>query len=115
MNLLIFLGIPLEEGMSGVSMATSLIHSAKRPARKACQKFRDSIREIRINNKIVHIEELAEEMNPVIRGWANYFTRFGAREARKALDYVNLTLVRWCKKKYKSLKGSKGKAFRYLA
>jgi RNA-directed DNA polymerase len=68
-----------------------------------------------MNNKIVHIEELAEEMNPVIRGWANYFTRFGAREARKALDYVNLTLVRWCKKKYKSLKGSKGKAFRYLA
>lgn len=84
-------------------------------SKEACQKLRDSIREIRMNNKIVHIEELAEEMNPVIRGWANYFTRFGAREARKALDYVNLTLVRWCKKKYKSLKGSKGKAFRYLA
>jgi len=84
-------------------------------SKEACQKLRDSIREIRMNNKIVHIEELAEEMNPVIRGWANYFTRFGAREARKALDYVNLTLVRWCKKKYKSLKGSKGKAFRYVA
>ena len=62
----------------------------------ASQKFRDSIREIRRNIKITYIEKLAEEMNPVIWGWANYFSKFCSREARKVLYYVNLTLVKRC-------------------
>jgi len=41
-------------------------------SRSAGQRLRDSIREIRMN-KMVPLEELAEIMNPVIRGWANYF------------------------------------------
>ncbi len=84
-------------------------------SKEASQKFRDSIREIRMNNKIVSIEKLAREMNPVIRGWANYFSKFCSREARRVLDYVNITLVKWCRKKNKRLRGSEGKAFRYLA
>jgi hypothetical protein len=40
---------------------------------------------------------LAEIMNPVIRGWSNYFSRYNASEARKALDCVNLTLAGWIK------------------
>lgn len=84
-------------------------------SKEASQKFRDRIREIRRNNKIVSIEKLAEEMNPVIRGWANYFSKFCSREARKVLDYVNLSLIKWCRKKYKRIRGSKGKAYRYLA
>ncbi len=84
-------------------------------SKEASQKFRDRIREIRRNNKIVSIEKLVEEMNPVIRGWANYFSKFCSREARKVLDYVNLSLIKWCRKKYKRIRGSKGKAYRYLA
>lgn len=84
-------------------------------SKEASQKFRDRIREIRRNNKIVSIEKLAEEMNPVIRGWANYFSKFCSREAIKVLNYVNLSLIKWCRKKYKRIRGSKGKAYRYLA
>lgn len=84
-------------------------------SRSAGQRLRESIREIRMNNKMIPLEELAEIMNPVIRGWANYFSEFGASEARKVLDYVNLTLVRWVRFKYKSVGRSKGKAFRSLA
>ena len=54
-------------------------------------------------------------MNPVIRGWVNYFSKFCSREARKVLDYVNFSLIKWCRKKYKRIRGSKGKAYRYLA
>jgi RNA-directed DNA polymerase len=68
-----------------------------------------------MNNKMVPLDELAEIMNPVIRGWANYFSKFCASEAKKVLDYVNLTLVRWVRFKYKSVKRSKGKAFRLLS
>ena len=54
-------------------------------------------------------------MNPIIRGWANYFSKFCSSEARKVLDYVNLTLVKWVMRKYKTIGGSEGKAFRCLA
>lgn len=76
--------------------------------------FRDSIREIRKDNKILSLEELAEIMNPVIRGWSNYFSKFRASEARKILDYVNLTLIRFIRFKYKTVRKSEAKAYRYL-
>jgi RNA-directed DNA polymerase len=83
-------------------------------SKSASKQFRDKIKEIRANNKAVSIYRLAEIMNPIIRGWANYFSKFCSSEARKSLDYVNLSLVRWVKRKYKTIRGSEGKAFRYL-
>lgn len=84
-------------------------------SKSASQHFRDRLKEIRRNNKIVSLNKLAEIINPIIRGWANYFSKFCSREARKVLDYVNLTLVKWVMRKYKTIKRSKGKAFRCLA
>ena len=82
---------------------------------KSAQKsFRDKIREIRLTNKMVPLEKLADIMNPVIRGWANYFYKFNTREARKTLDFVNLTLVRWIRFRSKSIKRNYAKAFRQL-
>ena len=65
-------------------------------------------------NKMVPLKRLAEIMNPVIRGWANYFSKYFASEARKVLDYVNLSLVRWIMYRNKSVKKSYAKAFRNL-
>lgn len=72
-------------------------------SRSASQKFKDSIRKIRRNNKIASLYKMAELMNPVIWGWANYFWKFCSREARKVLDYVNLSLVKWVTRKYKTI------------
>jgi RNA-directed DNA polymerase len=81
----------------------------------AAQHFRDEIREICRNGKLLNPEEMAKLLNPVVRGWANYFCRFNPTEARKVLRYVNSTLVRWAKRRYKRLRFSLGKAFRWLA
>jgi RNA-directed DNA polymerase len=80
----------------------------------AAQSLRNKIREIRKYNRLYSLEELAELMNPILRGWANYFSKFCASQARKVLDYVNLTLVRYIRFKYKTVRDSKGKAFRFL-
>ena len=80
----------------------------------AKQSIRDKIRDIRMSNKIVPLEKLATAMNPVIRGWTNYFSQYNASEARKTLNFVNLTLIRWIKFRSKSVKRSYGKAFRCL-
>lgn len=83
-------------------------------SKSAGQRFRDSIRDIRRGNKLLSLDKLAEIMNPIIRGWANYFSKFCASEARKVLDYVNLTLIRYIRFKYKAVKRSEAKSFRYL-
>ncbi|EEM08252.1 reverse transcriptase [Bacillus pseudomycoides] len=83
-------------------------------SKSAGQHLKDKIREIRKRNKLYSLEELADIMNPILRGWANYFIKFCASEARKILDFVNLTLVRFIRFKYKTVKRSKAKAFRYL-
>jgi RNA-directed DNA polymerase len=83
-------------------------------SKTAGKQFKDKIRDIRMTNKMVTPERLAEIMNPVIRGWANYFSQYSAGEARKILDTVNLTLVRWIRFRSKSVKRSYAKAFRQL-
>jgi len=71
-------------------------------SKAARQHLRDNIREIRRNHKNASLESLAILMNPVIRGWMNYFFKFSAGEARNALNYINLTLIQWVRCKYKS-------------
>lgn len=71
-------------------------------SKEASQHLRDSIREIRRNHKTASLEELAEQMNPVLRGWMNYFYKYSAGQARNALNYVNLTLIQCIRYKYKS-------------
>lgn len=64
------------------------------------------------------IEELAKWLNPVIRGWYNYFGKFYKSEAYKILEYVNTRLYRWYKRTHKrahrSLKKAK-KSVGYIA
>jgi len=84
-------------------------------SKEASQRFRNKIKEIRRGCKTISLESLAEIMNPVIRGWMNYFMVFGSREARKEVDYVNKTLVQWIKRKFKVTQKSNGKAWRMLA
>ena len=79
----------------------------------AKQKLRNKIREIRLDNKMVSLEELAAIMNPVIRGWMNYFSKYSASETRNSIDYVNHTLARWISHRNKSVKNYKN-ACKYI-
>jgi len=83
-------------------------------SKSAGQRLRDRIRDIRWRNKAVSLEELAAIMNPVIRGWFNYFSKYTKSEALRMLDYVNLTLARWLRARRESVRRSFTKAFRLL-
>jgi RNA-directed DNA polymerase len=78
------------------------------------QEIRDRIREIRLRNKTISIEMLAKLMNPVVRGWFNYFSKFAPGTAKRVLNYLNLAIARWAKTKYKSMKGSMAKAIHFI-
>jgi RNA-directed DNA polymerase len=59
--------------------------------------------------------QIADEINPVIRGWLNYYGRYGKRELSKVLDKVNFHLMLWVQRKYKKYKHIPKKAYGYLS
>ena len=48
--------------------------------------------------------ELAEMINPVVRGWMSYYGRFCRSELYTLLAPINSYLVRWIRKKYLRLR-----------
>ncbi|WP_346888891.1 group II intron maturase-specific domain-containing protein [Clostridium sp. UBA1056] len=50
-----------------------------------------------------------------MRGWTNYFSQYCAGEARKVLYYINLTLIRRVKRKYKRVRKSNRRAYKFIA
>ena len=53
------------------------------------------------------LAELAEWMNPIIRGWMNYFGRFYRTAMFGLLRRINTYLVRWARRKFKRLRAFK--------
>ena len=53
------------------------------------------------------LAELAEWMNPVIRGWMNYYGKFYRTEMDGLLRRINTYLVRWARRKFKRLRAFK--------
>ncbi len=83
-------------------------------SKKACKHFRERIRDIRKGSTHKSLEQIASEMNPVMRGWANYFGCFRPSEMKNELGKVNLALVCWAIRKYKGLKCHKAKTLDWL-
>lgn len=77
--------------------------------------FREKIKEGIEQQNSTDIVALSERLNPIIRGWINYFTKFTPSEAfRQGINYVNLTLVRWLRKTRRKARRSYQKAQRLL-
>lgn len=53
------------------------------------------------------LEGLAQWINPIVRGWMNYYGRFYRSELYPLLMRINTYLVRWAGKKFKRLRGFK--------
>jgi RNA-directed DNA polymerase len=50
------------------------------------------------------LADLAETINPIVRGWINYWSHFYRSEMIPLLLRINTYLMRWARKKYKRLK-----------
>lgn len=71
------------------------------------------IREWRIHQRVgSDLSELAAWINPIVRGWMNYYGRFNRSRLYRLLQRINTYIVRWARNKYKRL-GSFKKAKRW--
>jgi RNA-directed DNA polymerase len=60
------------------------------------------------------IQEIAAKINPVLRGWINYYGKFYKTKLKNFMHIVNVKIATWAKRKYKNLRGSEMKAIRWL-
>ena len=89
----------------GKSMFTAFLPAISRQALKAKGA---ELRGWRLNLRTTSdLAELAEWMNPVIRGWMNYYGRFYRTEMFGLLRRINTYLVRWARRKFKRLRAFK--------
>jgi len=80
-------------------------------SKKAKKKMHETIRKWRIHlavNKT--LEDIAESINPVVRGWMNYYGKFYPSILGIVLCHLNDAITRWVKKKYKRMRRHHRKA-----
>lgn len=84
---------------------------------KAVRKMTEEIRSWRISS-ITHIsmEDLANRINPKVRGWINYYGKFSKSILhKKVVNLIVRGLERWVTRKHKSLKRRPKIARQWLA
>ena len=60
------------------------------------------------------LEDLADDANPALRGWLNYFTEFYASAVIPVGERMDRHLMRWGQRKYKRLERSRKRAREWL-
>jgi RNA-directed DNA polymerase len=58
--------------------------------------------------------DISRMINPMIRGWINYYGRYYKSELYCVFQHLNRTLARWAARKYKRLRGHRRRAMFWL-
>lgn len=83
---------------------------------KAKVAVRDRMRSWRLHRRGgSDLKSLASIINPVLRGWINYYGAHYKSELYKVLRHMNKLLVRWATRKYKRLRRRKVRALKWLS
>jgi RNA-directed DNA polymerase len=74
-------------------------------SKDALKKISATVRSWRLHRRTgLTMSQLAREINPVVRGWIQYYGAFGLKELYPLLQRINYYLVRWLRKKYRRLR-----------
>ena len=60
------------------------------------------------------MQDIARRLNPLLRGWIEYYGRYAPSALYPLLRHVNQTLVAWAMRKFKRFKGHKVRASQFL-
>jgi RNA-directed DNA polymerase len=90
------------------------LFSSFQPAisKEALKRISAEVRSWRLHTRTGHdLADLARKINPIVRGWMQYYGAFYRSALCPLLARINAYLVRWIRQKYRRLRGKK-KAFR---
>jgi RNA-directed DNA polymerase len=82
---------------------------------KAKKSICDAMRQWRLHRRTdKSLDELAHRINPVLRGWINYYGRYRRSALYRVFQHLNNIFVRWASRKYKRLRGYNHRARQWL-
>jgi hypothetical protein len=77
--------------------------------------MRETIRDLDLRRQTqLSLQDIAQQLNPLLRGWIEYYGRYAPSALYPMLRYVNHTLVTWVMRKFKRFKDHKILAGRFL-
>ena len=103
-----FLGFTFRQ--RGVRTKTGRMFSAVNPAisKEALKRLGSEVRSWKLHLQTgLSFAELARRINPIVRGWMQYYGAFYRSALYQLLSRINAYLVRWIRKKYKRLRAKK--------
>ena len=81
----------------------------------ALKSMREKIRDLNIRRRThVTMAEIARQLNPILRGWIEYYGRYTPSALLKIFQYVDQTLHAWMMRKFKRFKGHKAQTWLVL-
>lgn len=84
-------------------------------SKASSRKFRDRIKAMEIHKRTgCKLNVIAEMLNPLIRGWINYFGRFNPSAMRRTLQCIEQRLIKWAMCKFKRFRGRRRRAEKWL-
>jgi RNA-directed DNA polymerase len=67
------------------------------PSKASKRRIMDKIRELKLHTRTGSIYVVANLLNPLVRGWQNYYCYFIKRDLNDLWRFVNRRLEKWCK------------------
>jgi RNA-directed DNA polymerase len=87
---------------NGTSMFTGFLPAVSKDALK---RMSEEVRSWRIHLRTgTELQDLAEWINPIVRGWMSYYGRYYRTALDRLLRRINTYLMRWAQQRYKRLR-----------
>jgi len=103
-----FLGYDFRPRLTRSKAGTIFYGFTPAVSRSALTAMSRQVRSWRIHRQTgATLADLARSMNPIIRGWVNYYGRFRRSALDPVLIRINTYLMRWARRKYKDLRSHK--------
>ena len=81
----------------------------------ALKAMRATIRDLKIRRQTQRtLGDVAQMLNPLLRGWIEYYGRYTPSALYPLFRYVNVTLLAWAQRKFKRFKAHKVRATYFL-
>jgi RNA-directed DNA polymerase len=81
----------------------------------ALKAMRATVRDLDIRHRAqVSLADIAQRVNPLLRGWIEYYGRYTPSALHPMLRYVNQTLLAWARRKYKCFTAHKIRVSSFL-
>ena len=110
-----FLGYTFRARRSKNRMGKYFINFSPAISNKAAKEIRQDMRQWALHlSSDKTLDDLARMINPVLRGWINYYGNFYKSALYPTLHHFDYILARWAIRKYKRLKGHKRNAADWL-